>query len=165
MAISTPVDGCRTAGWEMSSQTDWRMCGYARWSSTGITRNLRNAAAASCWPGAGAVPRWPAEGMEIFMRQIPSAGRRSMSMNEVMKTILHRRAVRRFQQRQVAEDALEQILEAGPYAPSAGGRQGVLFAVCQDRQVNERLGKIKRANSHFRMASGGNYISREQPRI
>ena len=44
-------------------------------------------------------------------------------MNEVMKTILHRRAVRRFQQRQVAEDALEQILEAGLYAPSpAAGR-------------------------------------------
>ena len=86
-------------------------------------------------------------------------------MNEVMQTILHRRAVRRFQQRQVEEDVLEQILEAGLYAPSAGGRQGVLFAVCQDRQVNERLGKIKRANSHFRMASGENYISREQPSI
>ena len=61
-------------------------------------------------------------------------------MNEVMKTILHRRAVRRFQQRQVAEDALERILEAGLYAPSAGGRLGVLFAVCQDRQVYDRLG-------------------------
>ena len=51
------------------------------------------------------------------------------------------------------------------YAPSAGGRQGVIFAVCQDRKVNERLGKIKRANSNWKMASENNYISKEQPSV
>ena len=76
-------------------------------------------------------------------------------MNEVMQTILHRRSIRRFDTRQIEESALQEILQAGLYAPSAGGRQGVLFAVCQDRAVNERLGKIKRANSHPRMATGG----------
>ena len=86
-------------------------------------------------------------------------------MNDVMQTILHRRSIRRFDDRQLDEDALQQILQAGLYAPSAGGRQGVLFAVCQDRAVNLRLGRIKRANSHPRMASGGNYVSREQPSI
>lgn len=86
-------------------------------------------------------------------------------MNEVMKTILHRRAIRRFEDKQVDEDALQQILQAGLYAPSAGGRQGVIFAVCQDKEVNERLGKIKRANSHPRMATAGNYVSKEQPSI
>lgn len=86
-------------------------------------------------------------------------------MNEVMKTILHRRAVRRFETKQIEEEILQQILQAGLYAPSAGGRQGVLFAVCQDREVNLRLGKIKRANSHPHMASGGNYVSKEQPSI
>lgn len=73
-------------------------------------------------------------------------------MNEVMKTIVHRRTVRRFDKRQIEEDALEQILKAGLYAPSAGGRQSVIFAVCQDETVNERLGKIKRANSRPHMA-------------
>ena len=86
-------------------------------------------------------------------------------MNEVMKTIMHRRAIRRFDERQIEEDVLQEILQAGLYAPSAGGRQGVIFAVCQDREVNERLGKIKRANSHPRMASGSNYVSKEQPSI
>ncbi len=86
-------------------------------------------------------------------------------MNEIMKTIMHRRAIRRFDERQIEEDVLQEILQAGLYAPSAGGRQGVIFAVCQDREVNERLGKIKRANSHPRMASGSNYVSREQPSI
>ena len=49
--------------------------------------------------------------------------------------------------------------------PSAGGRQGVIFAVCQDKAVNERLGKIKRANSNFRMSTATSFVSREQPSI
>ena len=85
--------------------------------------------------------------------------------NAVLETILHRRSIRRFEPRQIEEDALRQILQAGLYAPSAGGRQGVLFVVCQDREVNERLGRIKRANSRPRMATADSYVSREQPSI
>ena len=86
-------------------------------------------------------------------------------MNETMQTILHRRAIRRFDERQIDEELLQQILQAGLYAPSAGGKQGVIFAVCQDKEVNERLGKIKRANSNPHMATATNYVSREQPSI
>lgn len=85
--------------------------------------------------------------------------------NSVIETILHRRAIRRFGPKQIEEEALRQILEAGLYAPSAGGRQGVIFAVCQDREVNERLGRIKQANSHPRMATATSFVSREQPSI
>ncbi len=85
--------------------------------------------------------------------------------DEVMKTILHRRSIRRFAEKQIGEEALQRIIQAGLYAPSAGGRQGVLFAVCQDRAVNERLGRIKRANSQPRMATATSYVSREQPSI
>ncbi len=86
-------------------------------------------------------------------------------MNETMRTILHRRAIRRFDARQIEEELLQQILQAGLYAPSAGGKQGVILAVCQDQEVNERLGKIKRANSHPHMATAQNYVSKEQPSI
>lgn len=87
-------------------------------------------------------------------------------MKDVMETILHRRAIRRFDTaRQIEEDALRQILQAGLYAPSAGGRQGTLFVVCQDAWVNARLGRIKRANSRPRMATATSYVSREQPSI
>lgn len=86
-------------------------------------------------------------------------------MNETMQTILHRRAIRRFDERQIDEDLLQQILQAGLYAPSAGGKQGVIFAVCQDKEVNKRLGKIKRANSNPHMATAKNYVSKEQPSI
>ncbi|MDO5376914.1 MAG: nitroreductase family protein [Clostridia bacterium] len=85
--------------------------------------------------------------------------------NEMMETIMHRRAIRRFEEKQVDETALQQILQAGLYAPSAGGRQGVLFAVSQDRETNERLGRIKRAHSQPRMATATSYVSREQPSI
>lgn len=86
-------------------------------------------------------------------------------MPDVLQTILHRRSIRRFDTRQLEEAALQKILQAGLYAPSAGGRQGVLFVVCQDRAVNEHLGKCKRANSHPRMATAASYVSREQPSI
>ena len=86
-------------------------------------------------------------------------------MNQVVETILHRRAIRRFEPEQIGEETLQQILQAGLYAPSAGGRQGVLLVVSQDRAVNERLGRIKRANSHPRMATATSYVSREQPSI
>lgn len=86
-------------------------------------------------------------------------------MPDVLETIMHRRAIRRFGPKQIEENALQQILQAGLYAPSAGGRQGVIFAVCQDRAVNERLGKIKRANSHFRMSTATSFVSHEQPSI
>ena len=84
---------------------------------------------------------------------------------ELMKRIKHRRSIRRFDERQIEEEVLNQILEAGLYAPSAGGRQGVIFVVSQDKEVNEKLGKIKRGNSNPRMAKGNNFVSREQPSI
>ena len=52
---------------------------------------------------------------------------------DILQTILHRRSIRRFDTRQIEEETLQKILQAGLYAPSAGGRQGVIFAVSQIR--------------------------------
>lgn len=86
-------------------------------------------------------------------------------MPDIFETIAHRRSIRRFSEKQIEEAHLQQIMQAGLYAPSAGGRQGVIFDVCQDKAVNERLGRIKRANSHPHMATTTSYVSREQPSI
>lgn len=86
-------------------------------------------------------------------------------MPDIFETMLHRRSIRRFEPKQIDEAVLQQILQAGLYAPSAGGRQGVIFVVCQDQDVNEHLGKIKRANSRPRMATETSFVSREQPSI
>lgn len=86
-------------------------------------------------------------------------------MNETIQTILHRRAIRRFDENQLEDSALQDILQAGLYAPTAGGRQEVIFVVCQTKEINERLGKIKRANSNPCMATATSYVSKEQPSI
>lgn len=86
-------------------------------------------------------------------------------MADLYNTIMHRRSIRRYSDKQIEEDVLEKILEAGMYAPSAGGRQDVLFAVCQNKEMNLRLGRIKRANSRPRMGDATHYVSKEQPSI
>lgn len=86
-------------------------------------------------------------------------------MNDTIKSIMERRSIRRYSGAQIKEDELQAILNAGLYAPSAGGRQGVIFVVSQDTETNEKLGRIKRANSRVRMSDGTRYISREQPSI
>lgn len=63
-------------------------------------------------------------------------------MNEVLKTIIHRRSIRKFKEEQISEEQLEQILKAGMYAPNAGSRQSPVFAVCQNAELNEELGVI-----------------------
>lgn len=85
--------------------------------------------------------------------------------NEVMRTILHRRSIRKYRADQISEEELNAVLQAGLYAPSAGGRQGVLFVVSQDGLTNEHLGRIKKSNSHVRMSTDTLFISREQPSI
>ena len=44
-------------------------------------------------------------------------------MNETIEKMITRHAIRRFQARQIDESVLEQILQAGLYAPSAGNNQ------------------------------------------
>lgn len=60
-------------------------------------------------------------------------------MNEVMKNILSRRSIRSFQQRQIADEELNQILEAGNFAPSAMNQQSWYFAAVQDRELMDSL--------------------------
>lgn len=65
-------------------------------------------------------------------------------MNQTIETILTRHAIRRFQPKQIEEDVLEQILQAGLHAPSAGNNQRSRIVVCQDKEINETLGKLSR---------------------
>ena len=60
-------------------------------------------------------------------------------MNEVMKNLLTRRSVRAFRPDQVRDEDLEQILQAGLYAPSAMNRQSWQFTVVQNEDSRRRL--------------------------
>ena len=50
-------------------------------------------------------------------------------MNEVIKTIFERRAVRKYQNKTVSKDLIEQLLEAGRMAPSAMGKEPWRFYI------------------------------------
>lgn len=60
-------------------------------------------------------------------------------MNETLKTILNRRSIRSYKQAQIKDDELQNILEAGKFAPSGMNRQPWHFTVVQN---NELLNKI-----------------------
>lgn len=65
-------------------------------------------------------------------------------MNEIIEKMLTRHAIRRFQEKQVEEELLAQVLQAGLYAPSAGNNQYSRIVVCQDKEINDKLGRLSR---------------------
>lgn len=66
-------------------------------------------------------------------------------MNEVIRVMTTRRSVRRFLPRQVDEAALEQIIEAGRYAPSGMGKQPCVMVVVQDKATRDQLSRMNAA--------------------
>lgn len=62
--------------------------------------------------------------------------------NETLKTLTERRSVRAYKPEQVSEEALEQILKAGEYAPSGMGMQSAVMVVVQDEQTIRMLSRI-----------------------
>lgn len=65
-----------------------------------------------------------------------------MKSNFVLDTILHRRSIRKYRPEQVADDILQQIIEAGRYAPSGGNNQTCHFLVIQNPAVLSELKKL-----------------------
>jgi nitroreductase len=65
-------------------------------------------------------------------------------MNEIIGKMITRHAIRRYQKKQLDEEVLGQILQAGLYAPSAGNNQRACIVVCQDEDINENLGRLSR---------------------
>lgn len=60
-------------------------------------------------------------------------------MNEILNNIKTRRSIRSFTDEKIPKEALEQIVEAGRYAPSAMNRQLCRFMVVQNPVMIEKL--------------------------
>ena len=71
-------------------------------------------------------------------------------MNQVIETILTRRAVRKYEKTPVPRELLEQIVDCGRYAPSALGLQTWHFTVVTDRKM---LDRISAANAKLALAA------------
>ncbi len=59
---------------------------------------------------------------------------------EFMDVVRRRRSIRRYKADPVPDQVLEQVLEAGRLAPSAGNRQPWYFIVVKDSETRQRLG-------------------------
>jgi nitroreductase len=60
---------------------------------------------------------------------------------DVFEAIAERRSVRSFLDKDVEEDKLKKVLDAGRQAPSANNRQEWKFVVVRDRELRRRLGE------------------------
>lgn len=66
-------------------------------------------------------------------------------INEVVYNMKERRSVRRYKSDQVREDQLQEILEAGRYAPTGMGKQSPVMVVVQDPETIKQLSKMNAA--------------------
>lgn len=66
-------------------------------------------------------------------------------MNEVLKCLKERRSIRKYRPEQIKDSELEQILEAGTYAPTGMGMQSPIMVAVQDPETIAKLSKMNAA--------------------
>ncbi|MGL5316174.1 MAG: nitroreductase family protein, partial [Peptostreptococcaceae bacterium] len=86
-------------------------------------------------------------------------------MSDLINMILERRTIRRYKDEMIKDDELEKIIQAGLWAPSAGGRQSPIMLVCKNKEVNEELGCINRKVFGPARSDEVNYVSKTQKSI
>lgn len=80
----------------------------------------------------------------------------------LMELIKERHSIRRYTDQQVTREDIEKILEAGNFAPNAGGGQRSMLVAVRNKELAEHLGEMNMARfdrTHF----AGSYVSKEQP--
>ena len=63
-------------------------------------------------------------------------------MNETLQTLKSRYSTKKYTDRQVADDVLDAILEAGLYAPSGLNNQQVYLVAVRDKETRDLLAKL-----------------------
>ena len=66
-------------------------------------------------------------------------------MNEALQNLMTRRSIRSYQPKQVEKELLEQVLQAGIYAPTGGGRQTPVIVAVQDEKTVQQLSRMNAA--------------------
>lgn len=79
-----------------------------------------------------------------------------------MDLLAKRFAIRKYTAQQVSREDLERILQAGEFAPSAGGGQRNMFVGVRNAELVRKLGRWNMAKFD-RSNLAGSYVSREQP--
>lgn len=80
----------------------------------------------------------------------------------LMDLIQQRHSIRKYTDEQIQHEDLEKILEAGNYAPNAGGGQRSMLVALHNKQLCTKVGRMNLAKFD-RTHLAGNYVSKEQP--
>ncbi|MEE0709128.1 MAG: nitroreductase family protein [Gemmiger sp.] len=83
---------------------------------------------------------------------------------EILELMKRRRSIRKYEGKQVERESLEAIIEAGLYAPNAGGGQRSKIIGIRNAELAEKIGKLNIAQFDRSKLSGG-YVSKDQPSI
>ena len=66
-------------------------------------------------------------------------------MNETIHNLLNRRSIRKYEDRPVPDELLDQVLEVGIHAPSGMNTQGVRLVAIRDRETVAYLSRLNAA--------------------
>lgn len=80
----------------------------------------------------------------------------------LLSLIKNRHSIRKYTKKQISREDLKKILEAGNYAPNAGGGQRSMMVAIHNRELSAYVGRLNMA--HFDRAHlAGGFVSKEQP--
>lgn len=82
----------------------------------------------------------------------------------LMDIIKARHSIRKYTSKQISREDLDKILEAGNYAPNAGGGQRSMMVAIHDKEKAVHLGQMNLARFN-RSNLEGSYVSKEQPSV
>ncbi|MBQ9383898.1 MAG: nitroreductase family protein [Ruminiclostridium sp.] len=83
---------------------------------------------------------------------------------ELLELMKYRRSIRKYSDRQVSKDDLKKIVEAGAYAPNAGGGQRSIIVAVRNKELAKKIGVMNLAKFDRSKLIGG-FVSKEQPSI
>jgi nitroreductase len=66
-------------------------------------------------------------------------------MNETIKTLINRRSVRKYTDKTIPKEVLDQIIQAGLYAPTGRNMRNTLFLVVTNKELRDRISRLNAA--------------------
>lgn len=82
----------------------------------------------------------------------------------LMDLIKARHSIRKYTDRQISREDMEKILEAGNFAPNAGGGQRSMMVGIRNKELTTKIG-IMNLTKFDRSKLAGAYVSKEQPSV
>lgn len=82
----------------------------------------------------------------------------------LMEIIKKRQSIRKFTKEQIQKNDLKKIIEAGIYAPNAGGGQRSMVVAVHNSELTRKIGAMNLSKFN-REELAGSYVSKEQPSV